>query len=412
MASLSNRTGVLLQQLGPSLLVAKQPSLTDTDSIIDISGGENELLQQELHQVLQLAISEATADELFSLPVTFGGNQDARENLTKFFNGYFDPARKVLPDQIVLTAGAGNGIEILMQSICDEGDSVIVPAPLWWRPKVNIITATPPNYARHAQDLVLAIEAAFEAAQEPSRVKALILTNPQNPLSRCYPKDVILECVKFCNKKGLHFISDEIYALATFGSAINGQPRFHSALSIQSEPEDGLSFDPSKIHVVWSPSKLFGLGGLRIGCIVSQDNPPLRAATSLLAYAGISALSTSMLNTLLASPALPELLEKNSSRLTASYQIFADGLARLGVDFIPASEGLFVFARIGKDLQSQEEELALKANLEQHEGVRVSPGWLYNQSTREFGWARLTISIPQERAEEVMVRLSNFLTKN
>lgn len=119
-----------------------------------------------------------------------------------------------------------------------------------------------------------------------------------------------------------------------------------------------------------------------------------------------------MLNTLLASPALPELLEKNSSRLTASYQIFADGLACLGVDFIPASEGLFVFARIGKDLQSQEEELALKANLEQHEGVRVSPGWLYNQSTREFGWARLTISIPQERAEEVMVRLSNFLTKN
>lgn len=64
MASLSNRTGVLLQQLGPSLLVAKQPSLTDTDSIIDISGGENELLQQELHQVLQLAISGATADEV------------------------------------------------------------------------------------------------------------------------------------------------------------------------------------------------------------------------------------------------------------------------------------------------------------------------------------------------------------
>ncbi|CAG9990811.1 unnamed protein product [Clonostachys byssicola] len=414
MASISDRTGLLLQRLGPSLLVAKQPSLADTDNTIDISGGENELIQQELHQVLQEANSGATADELFSLPVTFGGNQDARENLAKFFNGYFDPARKVLPDQIVLTAGAGNAIELLMQSTCDEGDSVIVPAPLWFgflpyisgRPKVNIITATPPDYTRHAEDLVLAIEAAFEAAQEPNRVKALILTNPQNPLSRCYPKDVILECVKFCNRKGLHFISDEIYALATFGFAINDQPGFHSALSIPSEPEDGLGIDPSKIHVVWSPSKLFGLGGLRIG------NPPLRAATSLLAYAGVSALSTSMLNTLLASPALPELLEMNSSRLTASYQIFADGLARLGVDFIPASEGLFVFARIGKDLKSQEDELAFKANLEQHGGVRVSPGWLYNQSTREFGWARLTISIPQERAEEVMVRLTDFLTGN
>ena len=115
-----------------------------------------------------------------------------------------------------------------------------------------------------------------------------------------------------------------------------------------------------------------------------------------------------MLTSLLTGARLTELLALNSERLSASYKVFAEGFQRLGVDFIRPSEGLFVFAKIGKRVKSRDEENEMAAGLEQH-GLRVSPGWLYYPATHEFGWARITIAVPKNLAEDSMHRLSMFL---
>jgi len=61
-------------------------------------------------------------------------------------------------------------------------------------------------------------------------------------------------------------ISDELYALTDLKSASDDAPAFVSALSMTEPlvPEGAVKVDPSRVHVVWSASKLFGSSGFRV----------------------------------------------------------------------------------------------------------------------------------------------------
>lgn len=70
--------------------------------------------------------------------------------------------------------------------------------------------------------------------------------------------------MEFCFERGLHLISDEIYALCRLNGAKGD--RFVSALELLEPlvPSGAVKVDPSRVHVIWSPSKLFGSSGFRI----------------------------------------------------------------------------------------------------------------------------------------------------
>ncbi len=103
--------------------------------------------------------------------------------------------------------------------------------------------------------------------KSPKRIRALVLTNPQNPFGQCYPVDVLEACVRFCQDRNIHFISDEVYALSCFDDddeADTGLPPFVSALHLDL---DRLGVDRARVHVVWSTSKDFGSSGFRMVCL-------------------------------------------------------------------------------------------------------------------------------------------------
>jgi aspartate/methionine/tyrosine aminotransferase len=134
------------------------------------------------------------------------------------------------------------------------------------RPNVNIITAHPPTYQKYDNYLLPSLQAAYDFSADKSRIKAVILCNPNNPTSRCYPRKSIVECMEFCQERGLHLISDEIFALASLNNPPSESPPFVSALSLTEPlvPEGAVKIDPSRVHVVWSASKLFGSSGFRV----------------------------------------------------------------------------------------------------------------------------------------------------
>ena len=120
--------------------------------------------------------------------------------------------------------------------------------------------------------MVAALKSAYSTAAHASRIKALVVTNPHNPFGQCYPPEILREFIHFCQTHGLHFISDEVYALSTFKSP-TALPPFVSALSLMGNfPETDIeerhpskcSLDRSRIHVVWSMSKDFGCSGIRM----------------------------------------------------------------------------------------------------------------------------------------------------
>ena len=108
--------------------------------------------------------------------------------------------------------------------------------------------------------LIAALEEAFQSAARP--IKALVLTNPHNPLGLCYTPSVLELCLQFCQRHSIHFISDEIYALTSYKNTDIPTPvPFVSVLSLDVV---ALGVDRSRVHVIWSTSKDFGQSGVRM----------------------------------------------------------------------------------------------------------------------------------------------------
>lgn len=131
---------------------------------------------------------------------------------------------------------------------------------------MELIVAKPPTYSHWDNYLLPSLQAAYDFSDKRSRIKAVLLCNPNNPLSRCYPRETLLELMEFCQERGLHLICDEVYALLKLCGTDSKAPDFVSALSL-TEPlarAGAVKVDPSRVHVVWSASKLFGMSGFRV----------------------------------------------------------------------------------------------------------------------------------------------------
>ena len=109
-------------------------------------------------------------------------------------------------------------------------------------------------------DLIPALEAADQNATVP--VRALMITNPHNPIGQCYSRSVLEACVKFCAKTDIHLIFDEVYAMTSFPCPeLADPPPFVSGLALDIEALGG---KPNMVHVIWSSSKDFGQSGVRM----------------------------------------------------------------------------------------------------------------------------------------------------
>jgi len=334
----------------------------DDETKIDLSQAENSLIRDELLDIGKLGIANNLSTKTLEYPNGFGSDRALLDALASFFNTYFNPTFPVSPDQISTQAGSGNSLDALMYSICDIGDSVLMPGPVWpsyapyllVHPGVNVIVAEAPDFRDSLSiDCVARLEATYDASPEKERIKALVICNPHNPVGACYTPTVLRKLMAFCYKRGLHYVSDEVHALCVQSSTI-----FTSALSLLDEPAQGETeiIRRSHIHVIWSISKDLGSPGVRLACVVSQANPIMLAATTFASFWQVSVLSSLYVTEILTSPKFPTLVKLNAQRLATSYQILTKALQEWNIEYIPATAGLMLFIKVLKNATKWEEE--------------------------------------------------------
>ncbi|MCJ1271570.1 hypothetical protein MMC22_011472 [Lobaria immixta] len=280
------------------------------------------------------------------------------------------------------------------------------------RANVNIIVVNLPAFSLTLTSALLpALASAFSSAPDPNRIKALVLTNPHNPFGQCYPADVLRKCVRFCRARTIHFVSDEVYAMSEFASSAGPAAPFVSALALDTSTpgsEEEQQIDRSRVHVIWSTSKDFGSSGIRMGCIVSQANQPLLTGVALASSTQTSSLSSVFVAALLTSPKLPSLMAMNKRRLAESYQIVAAALRQWNVEFIPAHAGLFVFAKLAKEIRTWEEEAIAVERLKES-GVLVGSGRAFHVMEGEKGWMRMTFALPEDMLRAGLKKVQSCL---
>ncbi|CAI6334305.1 unnamed protein product [Periconia digitata] len=382
------------------------------NTVIDLSTSENWLIRDELIEFYKTAIQSDLAARHFSYPDGFNGDQCLVNALAEFFNVYFKPHSPVLVDHISVAPGAASALDSLLYNICEAGDGLLVPAPFWngfdWLLNVKagvfpIAVSTETFDNALTMDLLPMMEEAFANSSRP--IKGVLFTNPHNPFGRCYPSDVIVEVIKFCNKKNIHFISDELYAVSRFESpdVINPEP-FVSALELDLV---GAGCDPSRVHIIWSISKDLGSSGLRMGCCVTQNNRPLATGMSLTSSTQLSSLTAIAASALLTSPKLPQLIKLNSQRLSIAYSRLTSFLKEHNIEYIPATNGPFLFCKIVADARTWEDEAEFVSGCKK-KGVSISAGKSYHVNVK--GWARINFAIMPEEMSDALTRLSKVIS--
>lgn len=175
----------------------------------------------------------------------------------------------MLSSHIATAPGAVACLDALLYNICDDNEGVLVPGPYWngfdfgfhVRSKVKPILVDLDDIdTNFTSELIFVLEKALKNATCP--VKALVITNPHNPLGICYSKDTLEQLIKFCDSHAIHFISDEVYGLSVFEP--KDEPVLQPFVSVLSLDLDSLKVERSRVHMVWGTSKDFGQSGLRM----------------------------------------------------------------------------------------------------------------------------------------------------
>ncbi|KAL1333275.1 hypothetical protein HN51_062057 [Arachis hypogaea] len=322
------------------------------------------------------------------------------------------------PDHMVLTAGSTSANETLMFCLAEKGDAFLLPTPYYpgfdrdlkWRTGVEIV----PIHCSSDNNFKItesALEQAYEEAQKLNlNVKGILVTNPSNPLGTTLSLEELNLLVDFISgHKNMHLISDEIYSGTVFNS-----PGFVSVMEVLNNrfsDADEAIWD--RVHVVYSLSKDLGLPGFRVGCIYSENDTVVAAATKMSSFGLVSSQTQYLLSAMLADKKFTrKYLVENQKRLRRRQKMLVSGLEKFGIKCLENNAGLFCWVDMRHLLKSNtfEAEMDLWKRIVYDVKLNISPGSSCHCS--EPGWFRVCFANMSEQTLKLaMKRLKSFVAE-
>ena len=163
-------------------------------------------------------------------------------------------------DDVLITTGGSEALMMLMLSILDEGDEVIVPEPFYPNYATFIYAAggvIRPVPTRPEEGYRYADRAKFEALIN-DRTRALLITTPGNPTGVILTPEEMAMLKDVAKAHNLYLISDEVYREFTYGG---------EGLRTMASFDDAAE----NVVIVGSVSKRFSACGARVGALITRN---------------------------------------------------------------------------------------------------------------------------------------------
>ena len=234
-------------------------SKSNPSGSINLCMAENQLSKEMVRA--KLAEDAKSSVDMISMGYQdFWGRPELRQAFSDFMERKL--GGKVGADNLAIINGAGSAVMLTTFALCDAGDAVLLPAPLYYGFGRDIEGLAGAKIVPLEELTSKCLASTYKTQTEAgSRPKVLLLTNPGNPTGAILHEDVIRGAVEWAQANGVHVVMDEMYAVSVFRSS---PFKFKSCLEI---------FDklPTNVHLVWGLSKDFCGSGLRCVGIHSRD---------------------------------------------------------------------------------------------------------------------------------------------
>ncbi|QAS51212.1 aminotransferase A [Halobacillus litoralis] len=291
-------------------------------------------------------------------------------------------------EEIIVTVGASQALDITLRTIIQPGDEVLLPGPVYpgYEPLIRLAGATPvfvdtsENQFKLTSDLI--------EANLTNRTKAIILPYPSNPTGVTMTEDELKAIAETLKKHQLFLLADEIYSELVYEQK-------HTSIATFQEIHD-------QVIVINGVSKSHSMTGWRIGYLlapawlsrhilkVHQYN--VSCATSISQYAALEALTRGSED----SKKMREAYKQRRSYVTRRLQ-------EMGLEFAQPDGAFYIFLRFplkGKSTMDRAIQLVEEA------GIALVPGDAFSEYGK--GYMRLSYAYSMKTLEKGLDRLEKF----
>lgn len=263
------------------------------------------------------------------------GNESYRKGLVSYYAKY---DININYQDIMITTGGSEAIEIAMMSCLDEGDEIIIPEPFYanyigFGTQAGIIIK--PIISKIEEGFALPPVSEFEKLITPN-TKAIMICNPGNPTGRLYTRTELEGLRDIVKKHNLFLFADEVYREFCYDDL-----EYISVMHLEGIEEHAVLMD--------SVSKRYSACGIRIGALISR-NKNVMATALKFAQARLSPPTYGQIAAEAALQTPDAYFEKVKQEYVARRDYVIDALNKIPGVFSPMPSGAFyTIARLPVD---------------------------------------------------------------
>lgn len=301
-------------------------------------------------------------------------------------------------DEILVTIGASEAIDVALRALVSEGDEVLVPDPSYvsYAPGVIFAGGVPvPVRTRQEDDFRLKADILEQAVTD--KTKLLILPYPNNPTGAIMEKSDLEAIAEVILKHDLLVISDEIYSELVYDG--------HSHVSLASIPSMY-----ERTITINGFSKAFAMTGWRVGYACGPSEI-ITVMNKIHQYAIMCAPRQGQVAAAAALRIGRETDYESISTMRDSYdrrrRLMVNAFRQMGLECFEPYGAFYVFPSISRTGMSSEE---FCARLLQEKNVAAVPGNAFGLSGE--GHIRCCYATAVDKINIALERIAAFVSSN
>lgn len=358
--------------------------LTDMDDVVSLTVGQPDF-------VTPWHIREAAIESLEKGKTYYTSNAglaDLRGELSKYLKRRFN--LDYASDEIFVTVGGSEAIDVAIRALINPGDEVILPLPAF-------VCYEP--IARLAGAKVITIETKLEnkfklTPEElknaiTQKTKLLVLPYPNNPTGAILTKDELEALADVLRGTDIAVLSDEIYAELTYG-------RRHTSIA----EIDGMR---ERTIIASGFSKAYAMTGWRLGYLCAPK-PIIKQMLKIHQYAIMCAPTASQFAAVEALKNGDEDIEAMRAEYNRRRVVIRKGLQDIGIDSFEPEGAFYIYPNIAPFGLSSDE---FAERLLYEKKCAIVPGTAFGDCGE--GFARISYAYSVKHINEALERIEAFI---
>jgi len=227
------------------------------------------------------------------------------------------------PEQIVVTNGASEALDLVLRAISVSGGTVALPRPYYYSYPHNVELAGMAPVYYDLVDGKIDFDA-FEKIVQGCR--AVLINSPSNPTGTVQEVATLKKVEKLCDGLGIYVISDEVYKDLIY-------------------VRENYLLTGKRVVTINSFSKTYAMCGFRLGYLYTKDKRLLDAVVEMKTH---TAMNTSIVGQMMALAALSSPASYAAHNLEVWRErrdLIVSGMRELGLDLWSPEGAFYVFPK-------------------------------------------------------------------